>query len=59
MGGKTVSRRITHAQATLYKQWIGNRQRALQIIAEMERISVEAEDLVLEEGSAWAPEQLP
>jgi len=54
VGGKTVSRRITDEQAALYQEWIANRRRALQIIAEMERISAEAGEVILEEGSAAA-----
>lgn len=59
IGGKTVSRRITEAQAALYKEWIANRQRALAILAEMERISAEAEGLVLEKGQTVSPQRVP
>ena len=38
-GGKTVTRKLSERQALLYQEWIANRRRALQIVAEMERIS--------------------
>jgi hypothetical protein len=60
VGGKTLTRRITAEQAAIYKEWIANRRRALRIITEIERISREAGEIVLEEESSEpAPRQVP
>jgi hypothetical protein len=59
VGGKTLTRRITEEQAAIYKEWIANRRRALRIIAEIERISRQAGEIVLGDGSEPAPRQVP
>ncbi len=45
--GKTITRRITQEQAALYQEWIANRRRALHIIAEIEKLSRRAEEILL------------
>jgi hypothetical protein len=47
-GGRTFTRRITAEQAALYKEWIANRRRALGIIAQIEEISEQAGELLLQ-----------
>jgi hypothetical protein len=45
--GKTVTRRLTEAQARLYQQWIGNRRRLAAIVAEMEQVGEQAAEILL------------
>jgi len=40
--GKTISRRLTSEHATLYRQWVANRQRLRSIIQEMQQVSRKA-----------------
>lgn len=47
VAGKTVSRRLDQRQAELYRQWIANRRRLEQIIAQMEQTSAAAVELLL------------
>ena len=54
VGGKTLTRRITEEQAALYQEWIANRRRALRIIAEIEEISQQAGEILLEQASGPA-----
>jgi hypothetical protein len=49
VAGKTVSRRLTEAEAELYRGWIANRRRLEEIVERMERISAEAGELLLRE----------
>lgn len=44
--GKTVTRRLTPAQATLYRRWIANARRHDRIVDEMETISRQAAELL-------------
>jgi hypothetical protein len=48
--GKTVSRRLTPAQAALYEEWIANRHRLKQIVAEMEKVSAAAGEILLRQA---------
>lgn len=50
--GKTVSRRLNHAEAELYQDWIANRRRIEQLIAQMEEISAAAAELLLPHAAA-------
>lgn len=52
VGGKTVSRRLTEAEADLYQGWIANRRRIEQLIAQMEQTSALAGDLLLRQAAA-------
>lgn len=47
IAGKTISRRLTEAEADLYRDWIANRRRLEQIITQMEEISAAAAQLLL------------
>jgi hypothetical protein len=47
IAGKTISRRLTDAEADLYRDWIANRRRLEQIITRMEEISAAAAQLLL------------
>jgi len=47
VAGKTVSRRLTEAEAELYQGWIANRRRIEQLITQMEQTSTTAADLLL------------
>lgn len=47
IGGKTVTRWISEEQAMLYKEWIANRRRLAQIVAEMEEVSSAAADILI------------
>jgi len=42
IAGKTLSRRLTDAEADLYRDWIDNRHRLEQIVAQMENLSTAA-----------------
>jgi hypothetical protein len=46
--GKTITRRLTEPQAALYQEWIANRRRLAGIIAEMEELSEQATQLMLQ-----------
>jgi hypothetical protein len=50
VGGRTVTRWVSEEQAALYTEWIANRRRALQILAEIEEVSRQAEG-ALQAGS--------
>jgi hypothetical protein len=47
IAGKTISRRLTDAEADLYRDWIANRRRLEHIITQMEEISTAAAQLPL------------
>lgn len=44
---KTVTARLTSEQAERYREWIGNRRKLDQIIAEMDQLSQQVRDLLL------------
>jgi hypothetical protein len=50
VAGKTVSRRLTEAEAQLYQNWIANRRRIEQLIAQMQQTSAAASDLLLRQA---------
>ena len=45
--GKTVTARLTSDQAERYREWIDNRRKLDQIIAEMDQLSQQVRDLLL------------
>jgi len=45
--GKTVTRRLTARQATLYKEWIANDRRLRRLIRRMRRAADDAIELIL------------
>ena len=60
---KTVTRRLTPAQAALYQEWTANERTLRDLLAQMEQISEQARDLLLAEpprgqqpGSQKSPE---
>jgi len=55
IAGKTVSRRLTQAEAELYQGWIANRRRLEQVIVQMEEISAAAGELLLPQAGASSP----
>ena len=46
--GRTITRRLTEPQAVLYQEWIANRRRLADIIAEMEKVCEQAAELMLQ-----------
>jgi len=51
VGGKTQTRRLSRAEAELYEQWIANRRRLKRIVAEMERVSAAAGEILLRQAN--------
>lgn len=47
VANKTVTRRLTAAEAERYAEWIANGRRLRQIVAEMEQVSAEAIEVIL------------
>jgi hypothetical protein len=47
IAGKTITRRLTPAQAARYAEWIANQRELRATIAEMEAISGQAAELIL------------
>jgi hypothetical protein len=52
VAGKTVSRRLSRAEAELYREWIANRRELERIVAEMEQVSAAARKFLLRQASA-------
>jgi hypothetical protein len=59
VAGKTVSRRLDERQADLYREWIANRHRLEQIIAQMEQVSAQAAEIMLRPESNPHPSRGP
>lgn len=49
VGGKTVTRRVSDEQVPLYQDWIANRRRLRKIIADIERVSCQASEILLDQ----------
>jgi hypothetical protein len=47
--GKTITRSVTDQQAPLYQEWIANRRRLRQVIADIEEISRQASEILLKQ----------
>ncbi len=47
IGGKTVTQRLTGAQAGLYLQWISNDRRLRALLAELEQVNAAAREKIL------------
>ncbi len=47
INGKTVTWRLTSAQADLYTEWIGNGRALRHLLAQMKQVSDQARDLIL------------
>ncbi len=52
VNGKTVTRRLTPDQARLYQQWIANRRRIDQLLAQMEQVSGQAAEILVRNAAA-------
>jgi hypothetical protein len=53
--GKTITRRLTQPQASLYQEWIANRRRLAGIIAEMEKVCEQAAEILLQQADSEPP----
>jgi hypothetical protein len=53
--GKTITRRLTPDQARLYQQWIANRRRIDQLLAQMQQVSAQAAEILLRDGDVADP----
>ena len=47
INGKTVTRRLTSAQAVQYTEWISNGRTLRDLLAQMQQVSEQARDLIL------------
>ncbi|MGH3815086.1 MAG: DUF6788 family protein [Pseudonocardiaceae bacterium] len=47
LAGKTLTRRLNPAQAQAYREWIGNRRRLDDLLAEMDQLSRQAAELLI------------
>lgn len=52
--GKTVTRRLSQAEAQLYQEWIGNDRHLRALIAKMREVSAKATKLTLQEAKIKA-----
>ncbi len=50
--GKTVTRRLTEREATLYQQWITNDRHLRELVSEMRTIAAQASALIIEHDLA-------
>ena len=49
--GKTVTRRLTPAEATLYQEWIANDRQLRHLIQQMRQVAAKAADLKLKQAA--------
>lgn len=49
VGGKTVNRRLSPTEATLYNEWIGNDREVRALLSEMREVAAKAQQIMLEE----------
>ena len=54
--GKTVTRRLTPAEAKLYREWIANDRRMRRLIEQMRNVAAKAADLRLTKASGQPAE---
>jgi hypothetical protein len=54
VNGKTVTRRLTHAQTRLYQEWIGNDRKLRSLIDQMRTVATEATELIIKDASNTA-----
>lgn len=50
VGGKTVNRRLTEAEAEIYQQWIANDRRLRHLVDELRAVAHEATEIMLAEA---------
>ena len=53
INGKTVTRRLTEAEADLYQEWITNDRTLRALVAEMRQVAAEAIKLIMHDTSDW------
>lgn len=51
INGKTVTRRLTEAEADLYQEWITNDRTLRALIAEMRQVAAQATELIMQDAS--------
>jgi hypothetical protein len=49
VNGKTVTRRLTEREATLYKEWIANDRQLRRLVGQMREVAAKAADLTLKQ----------
>jgi len=52
--GKTVNRRLTEDEATIYREWIANDRRVRALLAQMREVAAKAQQLLLEQAKRKA-----
>ncbi|MDQ3575658.1 MAG: hypothetical protein M3378_08450 [Actinomycetota bacterium] len=52
VGGRTITRRLDEAEAELYREWIANGRRLAAIVAQMEKVSGDAAQLLLRQATS-------
>ena len=50
VNGRTVTRRLTEAEAKLYQEWIANDRRLRHLVRQMRQVAAKAADLKLKEA---------
>ena len=50
VNGKTVTRRLTDAEARLYQEWIGNDRKLRALIDQMRTAATQATELIMEQA---------
>lgn len=50
VNGKTITRRLTDTEATLYQEWIANDRHLRRILQQMRQLAAKAADLKLKEA---------
>ena len=56
VNGKTVNRRLTNNQTTLYQQWIANDRRLRALITDLRAVAAKATELIIREAADHTPE---
>ena len=54
--GKTVTRRLTEDEATLYQEWIANDRRLRALITQMRQTAAKATELIMKDSRRGDPE---
>ena len=54
VNGKTVNRRLTEDEATLYAEWIANDRRVRALLSQMREVAAEAQRIMLEQAASEA-----
>jgi hypothetical protein len=54
VNGKTVNRRLTEDEATLYSEWIANDRRVRALITQMREVASDAQRIMLEQAASEA-----